>query len=60
MSIFSKEYLDFIQKANKLEPLTNQQHKFAEWCLKEENAEIISQQSNSVIFDAVRKYLKNK
>jgi hypothetical protein len=56
--IFSQEYLEWVQQAD-LPPLTNTQHKFAEWLLKEENAKIISQISSlDKIFISVRNYLQ--
>lgn len=54
---FSAEYLDFIKQAE-LPPLTNTQHYFAEWLIK--NAEIITQIGDlEIIFVKVRRWLKN-
>jgi len=56
---FSKKYLKWVKQAH-LPPLTNTQHKFAEWLLKEENAKVISQIGGlDEIFISVRRFLKN-
>ena len=56
--MISPEFLKFIENA-KLPPLTNTQHRFAEWLLLEENRKIIGQLGNlDDIFVAVRKYVK--
>ncbi len=52
------KYKDWVKQAN-LPPLTNTQHQFAEWLLLNENQ--INKTGNlEVIFESVRKYLKNK
>lgn len=54
---FSAEYLEWVKQAE-LPPLTNTQHYFAEWLLK--NKDIISQIGDlEIIFTKVRKWLKN-
>ena len=58
-AVFSQDYLEWVRQAN-LPPLTNTQHKFAEWLLLEENAKVISQISDlDTIFCSVRKWVKN-
>lgn len=57
--VFSEAYLELVKQAN-LPPLTNTQHKFAEWLLLEENAKVISQIGDlDTIFSSVRRWLKN-
>lgn len=56
--IYSKEYIKWVQQS-KMKPLTNTQHKFAEWLLSEDNAKVISQIGDlNDIFISVRKFLK--
>lgn len=58
-AVFSQDYLEWVNQAN-LPPLTNTQHKFAEWLLFEDNAKIIAQIGDlDTIFISVRKWLKN-
>lgn len=55
---YSEAYLKWVKQAG-LEPLTNNQHKFAEWLLLPENAKMVNMLgSMSPIFESVRKYLK--
>ena len=57
--IFSQDYLEWVKQAN-LPPLTNTQHRFAEWLLLEDNVKIISQIGElDIVFASVRKWLKN-
>ena len=56
--MFSEKYKKWVEQAN-LEPLTNTQHKFAEWLLLEENSKQISQIGNlDIIFKSIRQFLK--
>jgi hypothetical protein len=58
-AVFSQDYLEWVKQAN-LPPLTNTQHKFAEWLLLEENAKVISQIGDlDTIFSSVRRWVKN-
>jgi hypothetical protein len=58
--LFSKQYLEWVGQS-KLPPLTNNQHRFAELLLKEENAKIIGQiGSFDEIFASIRNWIKNK
>jgi hypothetical protein len=55
--IFSDEFKNFMKSDHKLKPLTNTQHRFAEWLI--ENKKMVSQiGSLTNVFIAVRKYLK--
>jgi len=57
--VFSQDYLEWVKQAN-LPPLTNTQHKFAEWLLQEDNRKVISQIGGlDEIFISVRKWGKN-
>lgn len=59
-AVFSQDYLDWVKQVN-LPPLTNTQHKFAEWLLLEENAKVISQIGDlDTIFLSVRRFVKNR
>ena len=58
-AVFSQDYLEWVKQAN-LPPLTNTQHKFAEWLLQEDNRKVISQIGGlDEIFISVRKWVKN-
>jgi hypothetical protein len=58
-AVFSQDYLEWVKQAN-LHPLTNTQHKFAEWLLQEDNRKVISQIGGlDEIFISVRKWVKN-
>lgn len=57
---YSKEYLEWVNQAN-LPPLTNTQHRFAEWLLQKENAKVIGLMGGlNAIFISVRKFIKSK
>lgn len=64
---YSEEYIKWVQQA-KLPPLTNTQHRFAEWLLEEErtgvktdNRKTISQIGDlEKIFISVRRYIKQQ
>lgn len=56
----TEKYLEWVQQAN-LNPLTKTQASFAEWLLQEDNSKIILQIGDlTIIFESVRKFLKNK
>lgn len=55
--MFSKEYLDWVKESN-LKNLTNTQHKFAEFLLKN-HTEIGKIGNLEDIFTSVRKYVKD-
>lgn len=56
---FTAEYLKWVKEAN-LPPLTNTQHRFAEWLLIKENTKAITQLGDlDTIFVSVRKWAKN-
>jgi hypothetical protein len=58
-SIFSEDYLKWVKQAN-LPPLTNTQHKFAEWLLEEGNSKVIAQIGDlDSVFTSVRRWVKN-
>ncbi len=58
-AVFSQDYLEWVKQAN-LPPLTNTQHKFAEWLLQEDNRKVISQIGGlDEIFISVREWVKN-
>lgn len=58
--MFSEAYLKWVKQAN-LPPLTNTQHRFAEWLLQEDNAKVISQIGDlDTIFLSVRRFVKNR
>jgi len=57
-SVFSNDYLKWVKQAN-LPPLTNTQHKFAEWLFSCDISKRISQIGDmESIFISVRKWLK--
>ena len=59
-AVFSEDYLTWAKQAN-LPPLTNTQHRFAEWLLQEDNAQVISQIGDlDTIFLSVRRFVKNR
>lgn len=59
-AVFSEAYLEWVKQAN-FSPLTNTQHRFAEWLLQEDNAKVISQIGDlDKIFISVRRFVKNR
>ena len=57
--MISEKYKNWVKQSN-LPPLTNTQHRFAEWLLQKENEIIISQIGDlDKIFLSVRKWLKH-
>lgn len=59
-AVFSEAYLEWVKQAN-LPPLTNTQHRFAEWLLQEDNTKVISQIGDlDTIFLSVRRFVKNR
>lgn len=57
-SIFSEKYLKWVKQAD-LPPLTNTQHRFAEWLLEKENFKMITQIGElTEIFKSIRKFGK--
>jgi hypothetical protein len=57
--IYSEQYLEWAKQCN-LPPLTNTQHAFAEWLLKQENAKQIAVIGDlDSIFISIRKFLKS-
>lgn len=57
--IFSEDYLNWVRQSG-ITNLTNNQHRFAEFLLREENRKIIaSVGSYSEIFESVRKWCKD-
>jgi len=55
---FSIRYLDYVDKV-KPDPLTNTQHRFAEWLLTDEAVAMLSSIGDlNSIFTSVRRYIK--
>lgn len=55
---YSKKYIEWAQQSG-LPPLTNTQHKFAEWLLREDTTKIISQIGDlSCIFESIKQFIK--
>lgn len=57
--IYSEKYLEWSKQCD-LPPLTNTQHAFAEWLLKDENSKMVAMIGDlDSIFISVRKFLKS-
>lgn len=57
---YSEDYLKWAEQS-KMPPLTNTQHRFAEWLLEKENRKIVGQIGDlEKIFKSVRNFIKNQ
>ena len=57
-AVYSPKYLEWVEQAG-LPPLTNTQHRFAEWLLLEDNAKFVGQVGDlNEIFISIRSFIK--